>query len=52
MQFCSYASSVFATIRQAIDLSEMEFLQSVAPDNLPYLQFMSNSKGGQLFFLT
>ncbi|CAH1787825.1 unnamed protein product [Owenia fusiformis] len=52
--FESYASSVFATLRSAIGLSEEDFLQSMAPmaTYMPYYQFISNSKSGQDFFLT
>ena len=49
--FASYASSVFAAIRRAIDVKEDLYLQSVAPEQLPYLEFVSNSKSGQDFFL-
>ena len=51
-EFCSYASAVFATLRRAVGISEESFVQSLAPDELPYLEFISNSKGGQDFFLT
>ncbi|KAK6195324.1 hypothetical protein SNE40_000781 [Patella caerulea] len=50
--FESYASSVFAAVRQAINLSEENYLNSVAPPMLPYLEFVSNSKSGQDFYLT
>ncbi|XP_013081382.2 phosphatidylinositol 4-phosphate 5-kinase-like protein 1 isoform X1 [Biomphalaria glabrata] len=52
-EFESYSPSVFATIRQAIDITENEFLNSVAPvDDHPYYEFISNSKSGQDFFLS
>ncbi|XP_041367931.1 phosphatidylinositol 4-phosphate 5-kinase-like protein 1 [Gigantopelta aegis] len=50
--FASYASSVFAAIRRAIDVKEDQYLASVAPEQLPYLEFVSNSKSGQDFFLS
>ena len=49
--FCSYASSVFAAIRQAVGVFEEEYLNTVAPIKYPYLEFFSNSKSGQDFFL-
>ncbi|KAJ8299995.1 hypothetical protein KUTeg_021514 [Tegillarca granosa] len=39
--FSSYASSVFASIRHAVSVSELEFLESIAPSNLPYLEFIT-----------
>ncbi|XP_033732639.1 phosphatidylinositol 4-phosphate 5-kinase-like protein 1 [Pecten maximus] len=50
--FCSYASSVFATIRRAVSVTEEEYLSAVAPPSLPYLEFISNSKSGQDFYLS
>ncbi len=50
--FASYASSVFATIRRAVGISEEDFLDSVAPKEAPFLEFISNSKSGQDFYLT
>ncbi|XP_005107881.2 phosphatidylinositol 4-phosphate 5-kinase-like protein 1 [Aplysia californica] len=51
-EFESFATSAFATIRQAVSIAESEYMTSVAPGNLPYLEFMSNSKSGQDFFLS
>ncbi|XP_071096291.1 phosphatidylinositol 4-phosphate 5-kinase-like protein 1 [Haliotis cracherodii] len=50
--FASYASSAFAAIRRAIGLRQDFYLESVAPAKLPYLEFVSNSKSGQDFFLS
>ncbi|OWF48586.1 phosphatidylinositol 4-phosphate 5-kinase-like protein 1 [Mizuhopecten yessoensis] len=50
--FCSYASSVFASIRRAVSVTEADYLAAVAPPSLPYLEFISNSKSGQDFFLS
>ncbi|XP_069121357.1 phosphatidylinositol 4-phosphate 5-kinase-like protein 1 isoform X2 [Argopecten irradians] len=50
--FCSYASSVFAAIRRAVSITEEEYLSAVAPPSLPYLEFISNSKSGQDFYLS
>lgn len=52
LEFVSYASAVFATLRRAMGISESDFLQSVAPENLPYLEFISNSKSGQDFYIS
>ncbi|KAL5012428.1 hypothetical protein ScPMuIL_010979 [Solemya velum] len=50
--FTSYASAVFATIRRSVDVDEEDYLNSIAPKDLPYLEFISNSKSGQDFFLS
>ncbi|RUS74122.1 hypothetical protein EGW08_018129 [Elysia chlorotica] len=51
-EFESYASSVFATIRRSVGVAEDVYMRAVAPTNLPYLEFISNSKSGQDFFLS
>ncbi|CAL1545601.1 unnamed protein product [Lymnaea stagnalis] len=51
-EFESYSSSAFAAIRMGIGIEEQEFLNSIAPINLPYFEFISNSKSGQDFFLS
>ncbi|GFN88274.1 phosphatidylinositol-4-phosphate 5-kinase-like protein 1, partial [Plakobranchus ocellatus] len=51
-EFESYASSVFATIRRSVGIEEDVYVRAVAPSNLPYLEFISNSKSGQDFFLS
>ncbi|XP_060071907.1 phosphatidylinositol 4-phosphate 5-kinase-like protein 1 [Ylistrum balloti] len=50
--FCSYASPVFASIRRAVSVTENEYLSAIAPPSLPYLEFISNSKSGQDFYLS
>lgn len=50
-EFESYADDVFATLRHAIGIGESTYIGTVAPSNLPYLEFISNSKSGQDFFL-
>ena len=49
-KFGSYSSPVFSCIRRAVDVSEEDFLQSLAPSHLPYLEFISNSRSGQDFY--
>ncbi|WAR31946.1 PI5L1-like protein [Mya arenaria] len=51
-QFGSYASPVFARVRSAVDIKEDDFLNSLVPDSLPYLEFISNSRSGQDFYFT
>ncbi|XP_078685677.1 phosphatidylinositol 4-phosphate 5-kinase-like protein 1 isoform X2 [Branchiostoma floridae x Branchiostoma belcheri] len=52
-EFATYAGEVFATLRNIINISEDEYLNSVTPmANRRYLEFISNSKSGQDFFLT
>eukprot|EP00918_Siedleckia_nematoides_P069578 GHVU01151720.1.p1 GENE.GHVU01151720.1~~GHVU01151720.1.p1 ORF type:complete len:429 (-),score=32.71 GHVU01151720.1:719-1984(-) len=51
-EFASYASSVFSTMRRAVGLSEAAYKLSLAPEELPYLEFMSNSNSGLDFFMT
>ncbi|XP_056012352.1 phosphatidylinositol 4-phosphate 5-kinase-like protein 1 isoform X5 [Ostrea edulis] len=52
-RFRSYASSVFACIRRAVSVSDEDFLSSMAPeDGLEYLEFFSNSRSGQDFYLS
>ncbi|XP_059151535.1 phosphatidylinositol 4-phosphate 5-kinase-like protein 1 isoform X2 [Physella acuta] len=51
-EFESYSSSAFATIRRALGVEESDYINSVAPANLPYFEFISNSKSGQDFFLS
>lgn len=51
-KFRSYASSVFACIRRAVSVSDHTFLSSVTPDDLEYMEFVSNSRSGQDFFLS
>eukprot|EP00058_Branchiostoma_floridae_P002695 XP_002588183.1 hypothetical protein BRAFLDRAFT_118884 [Branchiostoma floridae] len=52
-EFATYAGEVFATLRNIINISEEEYLNSVTPmANRRYLEFISNSKSGQDFFLT
>uniref|UniRef100_F6WMZ2 PIPK domain-containing protein n=2 Tax=Ciona intestinalis TaxID=7719 RepID=F6WMZ2_CIOIN len=51
--FTTFAPAVFYSIRKKIGLSSEEYLKVVSPgkDEL-YLEFLSNSKSGQNFFLT
>jgi hypothetical protein len=49
-QFTSYASPVFACVRSAVSISEEDFLASLSPKDLPYLEFISNSRSGQDFY--
>ncbi|XP_061184598.1 phosphatidylinositol 4-phosphate 5-kinase-like protein 1 [Saccostrea echinata] len=51
-KFRSYASSVFSCIRRAVSVSDKDFLSSVAPDDLDYMEFFSNSRSGQDFYLS
>ena len=49
-RFGSYSTPVFACIRRAVDVSEEDYIQSLAPPHLPYLEFISNSRSGQDFY--
>lgn len=51
-RFGSYSTPVFSCIRRAVDVSEEDFLQSLAPPHLPYLEFISNSRSGQDFYFS
>ncbi|CAG5116283.1 unnamed protein product, partial [Candidula unifasciata] len=51
-EFESYAGSVFAALRQAVGLDEHNYFDTVACSSKPYLEFRSNSKSGQDFFLS
>ncbi|XP_060569931.1 phosphatidylinositol 4-phosphate 5-kinase-like protein 1 [Ruditapes philippinarum] len=51
-QFTSYASPVFACVRSAVSISEEDFLASLSPKDLPYLEFISNSRSGQDFYFS
>ena len=42
---------MFATIRRSVGIDEDVYMRAVAPTTLPYLEFISNSKSGQDFFL-
>jgi len=53
--FSSFASSSFKQLRHKIGLIETEYLDVIAPPTSSdenYLEFLSNSKSGQSFFLT
>ncbi|KAK3599254.1 hypothetical protein CHS0354_012865 [Potamilus streckersoni] len=50
--FESYACSVFASLRRAVDISEADYLMSLVPPGLPYLEFISNSRSGQDFYFS
>ncbi|KAL3871126.1 hypothetical protein ACJMK2_039145 [Sinanodonta woodiana] len=50
--FESYACCVFASLRRAVDISEADYLMSLAPPGLPYLEFISNSRSGQDFYFS
>ncbi|ELT92359.1 hypothetical protein CAPTEDRAFT_100089, partial [Capitella teleta] len=43
---------VFSTLRRAMGISEEDFKQAIAPEALPYLEFISNSKSGQDFYIS
>lgn len=51
-RFGSYSTPVFACIRRAVDVSEEDYIQSLAPPHLPYLEFISNSRSGQDFYFS
>ncbi|XP_014672169.1 PREDICTED: uncharacterized protein LOC106812733 [Priapulus caudatus] len=48
----SYAGPVFAAMRQAMHIKPPSFVHSVCPKTAQYLEFISNSKSGQDFYLT
>ncbi|XP_053381054.1 phosphatidylinositol 4-phosphate 5-kinase-like protein 1 isoform X2 [Mercenaria mercenaria] len=50
--FASYASPVFACVRSAVSIKEDDFLESLSPKDLPYLEFISNSRSGQDFYFS
>ena len=41
---------MFACIRRAVDVSDEDYLENLAPTHLPYLEFISNSRSGQDFY--
>ena len=49
--FESYAPVVFATIRRAVSVSEKNYNEAIMSRNQPFLEFLSNSRSGQDFFL-
>ncbi|XP_076454568.1 phosphatidylinositol 4-phosphate 5-kinase-like protein 1 [Babylonia areolata] len=50
--FENYAPAVFATIRRAVSVEENLYMESIISRNAPYLEFISNSRSGQDFFLS
>jgi len=50
--FESYATAIFACIRAAVHIKDADFVSSLVPDGLPYLEFISNSRSGQDFYFT
>uniref|UniRef100_H2YAR3 PIPK domain-containing protein n=1 Tax=Ciona savignyi TaxID=51511 RepID=H2YAR3_CIOSA len=54
IRFTSYAPAVFYSLRKKVGLSSEEYLGVVSPKDTDdvYLEFLSNSKSGQNFFLT
>ena len=50
--FESYATAIFACIRAAVHIKDADFVRSLVPDGLPYLEFISNSRSGQDFYFT
>ncbi|XP_071154628.1 phosphatidylinositol 4-phosphate 5-kinase-like protein 1 [Mytilus edulis] len=50
--FTSHSSAVFASLRQAVSVTEDHYLNAIAPHDLPYMEFMSNSRSGQDFYLS
>ncbi|KAK7504470.1 hypothetical protein BaRGS_00004336 [Batillaria attramentaria] len=50
--FQSFATAVFATIRRAVDIDDNLYFNALANPAQSFLEFISNSRSGQDFFLS
>ena len=50
-EFKDYSGRMFAELRRRCGISDEEFVASLA-GNLPYIDFLTNSKSGQFFFFS
>ncbi len=50
-EFKDYAGKMFEFLRREAGISAKQYLSSLA-GNLPYLDFVTNSKSGQFFFFS
>ncbi|KAL8567053.1 hypothetical protein ACOMHN_027482 [Nucella lapillus] len=50
--FENYAPAVFATIRRALSVEDDAYMESIINRHVAYLEFISNSRSGQDFFLS
>ncbi|XP_070175622.1 phosphatidylinositol 4-phosphate 5-kinase-like protein 1 [Littorina saxatilis] len=48
----SYAPAVFATIRRSVEVEENSYMETITCQERAFLEFISNSRSGQDFFLS